>query len=159
MFSLGEDISMFTNQTIIIGTSPSYSSYLWNNLSIQNFIVVSGANEGFGVHNYWLTVYNNYGCSYTDTITVNISSVGIDNNSENELFTYFPNPVKNYLSVNCSKCNENEIIKIVNITGKTIYESTYKDLILNNNLINLSETANGMYFIMLNNNTYKVVKE
>lgn len=59
----------------------------------------------------------------------------------------YPNPVKNILSIDCEKCNDNLIVEIFDIFGKkykTIYFSS-----LTNMQINVSDLQNGTYIIRL----------
>lgn len=157
-FDLGNDISMQTTQTIIIGTSPSFSSYLWNTESTQNFVVISGATVGFGVHPYWLTVYNNYGCAYTDTIIVNITSVGISVLSKTENILIYPNPVQDNLFIKLPEnFSEPVFVTIYNEKGKELFKSDkhVADVIK----IDLTQYAKGVYFVAVESNNKKEISK
>ncbi|PIP53838.1 MAG: hypothetical protein COX07_08565 [Bacteroidetes bacterium CG23_combo_of_CG06-09_8_20_14_all_32_9] len=148
IFDLGQDLSINTLQTIIIGTSPSFSSYLWNTESTQNFIIVSGSVAGFGLHQYWLMVYNDSGCSFTDTILVNISSVGISEGTENGKISFYPNPAHDLLIVSVPQTVGNLFnITISNESGKKVYEINKHSFSGDEIKVDVSNFAKGIYFI------------
>lgn len=162
VFDLGNDISMLSTQTIIIGSSSSYSSYLWNTGSTQNFVVVSGESIGFGLHPYWLTVFNEFGCSYTDTIIVNVTSVGFSDVSGTENVLIYPNPVNDNLFVKLPENLSNPIsITIYNEIGDEMFKS--KKQIANEIKIDVSKYVKGVYFVIIECNNKqertKIIKE
>ena len=157
-FNLGSDINMQTTQTIIVGASSSFSSYLWNTGSIQNFIVISGDTVGFGVHNYWLTVFNDYGCTYTDTIVVNVTSVGISDISKTENILIYPNPVQDNLFVKLPEnFSEPVIVTIYNEKGKEMFKSDKH--IANEIKIDFMQYAKGIYFVAIESNNKKEINK
>lgn len=147
-FDLGNDLSISNTQTIIIGTTPSFSNYLWSTGSTQNFIVVNGQTAGFGVHNYSLTVYNNSGCSYTDSVSVNITNLDISDNYETVMISVFPNPASEYVNVIIPDNYRMFIgVDITTENGKRILEVKKAEISGNEIIIDLSEFAKGIYFV------------
>ena len=71
---LGVDLTIDTNQSIILDAGYGFTSYLWNNSSINQTINVDGAFLPIGSYSYSVSVTNSYGCSAFDSINV---SVGI----------------------------------------------------------------------------------
>lgn len=156
VFDLGNDISMQTTQTIIVGASSSFSSYLWNTGSTQNFVVISGETVGFGVHPYWLTVFNEFGCTYTDTIIVNVTSVGIYDISVTENILIYPNPVNDKLFVKLPEnLSKPIVVTIYNETGDEMFKS--EKHIANEIKIDLSQYVKGVYFVAVDCNNKKEI--
>ncbi|MBI5540036.1 MAG: immunoglobulin domain-containing protein [Bacteroidia bacterium] len=153
-FDLGNDLSISNTQTIIIGTTPSFSNYLWSTGSTQNFIVVNGQTAGFGVHNYSLTVYNDSGCSYTDSVAVNITNLGICDNYETTICSVFPNPASEYVKLLIPDNYKKLVcIDITTENGKRISELKKADIAGNEIIIDLSEFARGIYFVNFKSET------
>jgi len=73
--------------------------------------------------------------------------------SKNNLLIY-PNPVKNILEIK-SLSNEyfNHKITIYNLSGQILIESKYQEV------IDISNLTQGIYFLKLGNNAYKFIKE
>ncbi len=74
-----------------------------------------------------------------------------EQNSINDFLVY-PNPANNYVIVDLKNRRENCLIKIIDITGKIIYETNTGE---NTHYINVSEFSNGLYFISINNQENK----
>ena len=72
-FSLGNDTSFCTG-SVTLSTLPAYvaGSYLWSTGSTDTSITVSATGS------YSLTVSKPYGCSFSDTINVNSTSIPVD---------------------------------------------------------------------------------
>ncbi len=71
----------------------------------------------------------------------------------------YPNPFKNYLIINNLTANKYEGIKIIDITGKTVFQNE-----ILSNLIDVSFLKSGLYFAVFtnanrNSNYIKIVKE
>ncbi|MDA9356915.1 T9SS type A sorting domain-containing protein [Flavobacteriaceae bacterium] len=78
-------------------------------------------------------------------------SLGFDSVS-NESFKLYPNPVEDYLNIDSS----NTVIKnidVFNILGKKIYSTNSSDR------LDMSSYNAGIYFVKVNNSTFKIVKK
>ena len=88
------------------------------------------------------------------TITPNLGIGNFDFNN----FNYFPNPVKNTLSIN--NTSTIDTIEITSLVGQTMFSKKVNDL---QTEINLSELANGVYFVKVTSSgqekTVKILKE
>ena len=72
---------------------------------------------------------------------------------QNKLVVY-PNPVKNELKI-MNGLKGNEKAQIVDVAGKTVYSSSS----ITNNSIDVSNLANGIYFLKIDNQVVKFVKK
>jgi len=78
-------------------------------------------------------------------------SLGFDSVS-NESFKLYPNPVENHLYIESS----DTVIKnidVFNIVGKKIYNTNSSDK------LDMSSYSAGIYFVKVNNSTFKIVKK
>jgi hypothetical protein len=78
-------------------------------------------------------------------------SLGLDSVS-NESFKLYPNPVEDHLYIQSSDTTIKNI-DIYNILGKRIYSSTSE------NRLDMSSYSAGIYFVKINNSTFKIVKK
>ncbi len=104
-------------------------------------------------------ITHNNGCVDSTNLSLNITSVGINNlNLENDLNVY-PNPTKNNITIT-NKTNlvgKNYIIE--NLVGQTVLSGK---LNLDETIVNLETLQSGMYFLSidgLNKQSIKVIKE
>lgn len=75
---------------------------------------------------------------------------------ENDEITVFPNPSNGIINVNFKQASE---IKIVNITGKVIYQENIKNNITKSKSIDMANFANGIYFVNIINGEKSTVKK
>jgi N-acetylneuraminic acid mutarotase len=63
--NLGNDTALCKNQTILLNTTINNATYLWSNgNTTNNYLADSNSNK------VWLTLTDNNGCSYTDTVNI-----------------------------------------------------------------------------------------
>ena len=86
------------------------------------------------------------------TVTIT-SGVGIEENMLNKI-TIIPNPSKGIFQIENVPDIENHSITVSEITGKTLIHNN----LINNNIIDLSAFANGLYFVRIDDKVFKVVK-
>ena len=80
-----------------------------------------------------------------------------NNDIHNSVFTIFPNPVSNSLTID-SNTDTITTISIIDISGKLLYSE--KDINALSKNINLSDYSDGIYFITINNQlTKKLIKK
>ncbi len=91
--NLGEDISITTNDTIILDAGSGFTSYEWNTGSLNQTIEIIGSELGHGSFSYYVTVTNEYECTDSDKIYVIVSfpqnTFEVRNFAEN----VYPNPI------------------------------------------------------------------
>jgi len=88
------------------------------------------------------------------------SSVGIDENDYEAVFSIHPNPAKDELFVNIPDLSDkNPEVKILNCLGKIIFSK--QDLSSTENLVTLdiSHLADGLYFVQIKNNNVNLIKK
>jgi len=145
---LGNDTSIFTNESIVIGTDDDFENYLWNTGAEDKTITVEG-NIGIDEHLFWLNV-NDEHCSNTDTIVITIKqTTGIENNFTSSEIRIFPNPAKDFIEINFSNnVTGNLIIEMRNSQGKLIWVKKYSKQISGlQDKIRLNNYAAGLYFL------------
>jgi hypothetical protein len=90
---------------------------------------------------------------YVDNLAFAGSVAGItENKNKSSDFTFYPNPAKDILNLNYTlKSNDNAIIKITDITGKTVKEYKPASSVIGSNTqnINVNDLSGGVYFISI----------
>ena len=92
------------------------------------------------------TVYYFDNISFGSPISLALDSVS------NESFKLYPNPVEDYLYIQSSDTTIKNI-DIYNMLGKRIYTSSSE------NRLDMSSYSAGIYFVKINNSTFKIVKK
>jgi len=81
-------------------------------------------------------------------------NLSVNNNENNNEFSYYPNPIDNYLNIN-NHSNYKSIV-IFDMNSKFIYES---DLIIGNNVLDISDLQSGIYSVLIGPKTFKILKK
>ncbi len=134
-------------------TATGATTYTWNTNSNSASIVVSPSITT----NYTVNGTNTNGCSNTKSITVTVNACTGINEAQlpNELSVY-PNPTKDNITV---VSNPNFIGKTYSITDQLGKLITNGKLTSDNTKISLSSFPNGLYFVKIEGQTFKIVKE
>ena len=81
-------------------------------------------------------------------------NLSVNNNENHNEFSYYPNPIDNYLNIN-NHSNYKSIV-IFDMNSKFIYES---DLIIGNNVFDISDLQSGIYSVLIGPKTFKILKK
>lgn len=139
-------------QNAILTASSSVSNYVWSNGQTGNSIVVSPS----VTTTYTVSVDNGF-CSKSTVFTQTVSAcTTIEELGLNYSVTVFPNPFTSQLSI-ISNNSEKLDTKVYNVLGELIYSEIKFDS--NNFIIETYNWKAGIYFISINNTTFKVLKQ
>ena len=137
-------------------------SYQWVYCN-NNYAIISGATEQFYApwsNGDYAVIVSNGIC--TDTSICNtISGVGFQEIINNDEIKVFPNPVKDFVSVDLFKIHDNIIIEILDVSGKQIIINNYKNT--KDIKLNISELRTGYYLLKIRTNDViyisRIIKE
>jgi hypothetical protein len=138
------DNTTTTNGLTLTANASGGATYDWIDCATSNSIIPAETNAAFtatenGDYAVVVTVGN---CSDTSDC-INVSTVGIEEQTSNINLSIHPNPVTNTLTIKNKELKINNI-SILNVSGgivKTINEST--------NIIDVSNLAKGIYFLQI----------
>lgn len=131
----------FDGVTLTSTVADAYQWYLNNNIiagatSISYVPLVNG--------DYTVQVSNALGCySFSDSISVNINSV--QNNLNNSIFSFSPNPVFDALQLTFSTNQQIDQVNVFNALGSKVYEQ--KRITSQTIIIDTKNFSEGMYVI------------
>ncbi len=156
--NIGKDTSIFTNQSVTIGTDEHFMSYQWNTGSIEPKITVDGS-IGLGEHEYWLKVTDDY-CSNTDTIIVNIEQItGLKQSFSDTEIKVYPNPAQEFIYIEFGNIlRSNLIIEMRNSAGMLVWHKVYKqNTSFIKDKISVNNYPKGVYFLNFMNENKNLV--
>jgi hypothetical protein len=142
-------------------TALGATNYTWSNNASGGTVTISPTSNI--TFNYIVTGSNSAGCTHTAEVSVkvNLCSSLAENNASLFGATIFPNPSTGVLTVHLESVPENVHIKIYNAIGALVKEQSLASV---DNLINIQDQQNGLYFIhVIHNNTTlynsKIIKQ
>ena len=125
------------------GTSPYF--YVWSTNPVQNLATATGLSAGV----YGVAVTDANGCTYSDSVSVGLGSVGLAYIDNKLLVNLYPNPVRNKLYIDLNA--ENDLrFEIYNIIGEQV-----KSMILgaNRNEVSTIGMRAGLYLYYISDDS------
>jgi hypothetical protein len=147
---ISEEISVIENDGVFEVTN-EYFSYQWLDCD-NDFAEISGANsssfapEADGNYAVMVTAEDNNVCPDTSACYI-FSTVGLPALRSQNVFSVFPNPVKDVLTIQ-SKTKDEFLLNILDITGKVVSSST---IFIQQQEISVEHLKDGIYIIQLFN--------
>lgn len=143
--NLGNDTMICKTQTLLLNAGVGYNSYMWNNGSTNQLVVVDST-VGIGPQLFHVKVFNDFGCYERDTIVVIINTcIGFDELANNLLLKVYPNPTNDRISIEtvlpCS-------IELLDQSGKCILKSE-KQTSVETKLLDISTFSDGVYYLKI----------
>jgi len=171
-----QTININSNAQFIVGSSDSSATYQWQTDLGFGFQNLSNAGQYSGVTTGTLTVFNvtmsnnnqNFrsivssgSCSDTSNVavlTVN-NNVGINETSQDKLFSVFPNPAQSVINVKADSKLIGSVYSIYDNTGRVVLSGK---LNAESTTIELGNLSGGIYMFSVGENmkqSFKVIKE
>ena len=162
--NIGNDTTVFQNDTLIIKADGEYAEYLWNTGDTDDNIMLT--NNSIGNFEYYVIVTDINECSNSDTITISVViSSSTTNLFENRKISVYPNPANNLLYIQADgDINSRLRVSIFNELGMLLHTIELENLLENeNHKIDISNLNSGVYLLRLNNSEsikiHKIIKE
>ena len=110
-----------------------------------------------GVGTVEIYVYQDGYYSQGDTLTWNISTtaVGINEYTDSDLISIYPNPVNNLVNIKLEKEYDSSTVRIIDIIGRKVMEVGISGLL---NTIDVSNLSKGNYFLIIENKEQLISK-
>ncbi len=147
--SNGNDGSAYVSPT---GGVPPYT-YNWSNG--ENTDTISNLNPA----DYAVTVTDELGCTFVDTVTVDFVNSTINLTTENDLFKLSPNPAKDEILITLKNWKPIALnIVISDVSGRVI-QKINKSIFDNSILLDLKEFPTGIYYLTLSDQEISVTEK
>jgi hypothetical protein len=156
--------SNIKNYYYAVGTTAGASNIVtWTSISAPiNSITISGLSL-VQSQKYYVSLQSENFATMRSTVSTSDGQVyynlttSVKDNTDNFEFTVFPNPNNGQFEINYS---QNSIykteVKVLDVLGKVVYQT---ELSQAHTTINLSNQAEGIYYIVMSNSTYQVTKK
>ncbi|MCP4180280.1 MAG: T9SS type A sorting domain-containing protein [bacterium] len=156
--NLGNDTTIFNNETLIIISNKTFNEYLWNDGSSNNTLLINGADFVPDVYSFSLKIKDDNGCSSADTINVTVEQYVLVYGDELNNILIYPNPFVNKLKVNILEL-EGVRAEIIDSNGRVIKTYAFDE---ETKEIDFPHYPAGIYYVRfeLNNKvkTFKIIK-
>jgi len=150
----GDQIIACPADTVVLKPNNTFinAEYYWSNGSTEPFINLATTGIGFSVRNVSLSITNQDGCTYLDSITVIFDFAACFGIEEYKTFPevkVFPNPTTGILYIQLEESEGFNSIQILNMQGTAIYESELSNTLHGKNIVNvdLSSFPKGVYIV------------
>jgi hypothetical protein len=150
----GPQIIACPTDTVLLKPNSSFTlaDYYWSNGATEPSILIGTTGIGFSIRTLKLTITNQDGCQYSDSITVVFDFAACFGIDEYESFPYvkiFPNPTTGQINVELEDGEGFSALQILNMQGTLVYQKELKSLLPGPNLItaDLSGFPRGVYLI------------
>jgi hypothetical protein len=155
----GNDVNVIPGDSVFIGQEISNLNCNWYNASGSLIASnISGIYVQPTSDTYYVVEQNLCGTITYDTVNVNVSGVGINENKFNSIKVY-PNPSTGNISFELSNSDVTELnIKVIDVTGKIVFDKTINS---GERMFNLGlDAPNGIYMLFINdpNTNQRIVK-
>lgn len=136
-FSLGADIT--TTSTPVTLTGPSGYSYGYQWMPVNSgYQTIQVSTSG----TYVLTVNNGYGCTYTDSIVVNILPMNVQQQASAVDVKLYPNPANEWVNVQSAETIRE--VRVYDVNGRVISAQTCNTLQAE---IDVTKFSEGIYIV------------
>ncbi|MBS0010780.1 MAG: beta-propeller fold lactonase family protein [Bacteroidales bacterium] len=145
IIDLGPDTTVCLKDTVILYSNISdveNYEYFWNDSSTVFYKTVLCSDYGIGEHLFILMVTNQFGCSSTDSIKINITEASSIKEGATSIANIYPNPSSGEITV---EPFDNYLISLYDCSGKIIF----KDQRIVDNTINIKYLPKGIYFLKI----------
>ncbi|MGB3467803.1 MAG: T9SS type A sorting domain-containing protein [Cyclobacteriaceae bacterium] len=139
---LGEDREIIDEEFTILDAGEGFASYLWNTEETTQSIRVETSGS------YSVTVENETGCEGTDEINVQFGTP-LSVRRVDKLFTYYPNPVKDFLTISQLSSSEVHDLHIYRLDGKVLYKKLKFQVTEDEITVDLSNLSIGMHLMII----------
>jgi len=146
---IGSD-SIISANPITLDAGPGFSDYSWSDGSNAQTLLVSGTGW------YSVTVTNEFGCTATDSVFVDITT-GIEENQE-AWFKIYPNPVVDLLMIEIAPVRpESFLVGLTSAEGAVLMSDIFECQSTTATKLDFSNIQPGVYFLIIQSDKYRKV--
>jgi hypothetical protein len=147
---LGQDLAMFSSQSIVLDAGPGYTSYLWTTGATTQTIVVDTSLFGIGTFNIGVTIMDSIGCTASDNVNISFISVGMEENETAVSVSLQPNPTDGKFEIHIQGVSSKIIhMEVMNLTGQVVYSQSLDHSPGKKHAFDLGLLPSGVYMVRI----------
>lgn len=161
----GANSAITQNQQVILGGSPTAQfgfppyQYNWSPATGLNDPTWSNPFAAPGdTTTYSVEVTDANGCTQSDQVTVNVTSIGIDELSVQSELSIFPNPNTGKLTIDFHQLKGKAKVSIVDISGKHIIEKHIDLNVSSVCFFDLKDYPSGQYLLSVSGDSFTITR-
>jgi hypothetical protein len=145
VFSLGEDLEMCNDFNLML-TGPDASAYAWSTGGQQQSVIISNDDFEIGVYEISLEVTNEFGCVYSDAMSLEVMECVNVQEQESNALSIYPIPASNELQIQNLPDNSERVV-ITDMMGNVVMNEqvNYEERMF----LDVSNLAVGHYVISI----------
>jgi hypothetical protein len=150
----GTDVAILAGETVQLSGTGGVSCSWTPGVSLDDPLLCNPTAGPTVTTEYFLTITDANGCQATDSVTVFISTLGINENGLEDQVTVFPNPSKGDITIDLGsiELGNNDKIELIDAQGKLV--TVFNELDSQKITIKKSTLGNGIYTLKFDvNNT------
>jgi PKD repeat protein len=141
-------------ETVTLNASAGGISYTWFEGNVTYGNTQSVTTSPSVTTTFIVNAVDANGCEASDQITINVNNVGISENELGKYISIYPNPTTDIINISFSfESAKNLKIELFDINSKVINYKTFKDIKSDQYQVDLSNLAEGVYFVKINDGT------
>ncbi|MEW5846490.1 MAG: T9SS type A sorting domain-containing protein, partial [Bacteroidota bacterium] len=156
-----DTIRIDTTQQYTLDAGAGFSSYLWNDLTTNQTLLVDGYVFGEGIFKFWVTVTNEFGCSASDTSVVKI---GLPNSLPTDKLysiSVYPNPTTGNFNIKIVGFDPGKYtLEFYNAIGNKVRT---KEIAIDDSETDITDNVErlpkGLYYIRFGNSKKYLIKK
>ena len=139
---LGGDKVIGNNETILLDAGPGFSSYLWSDNSMDEFLETSHPGT------YSILVTDEFGCQSIEAVELrSVNETDADNSSNQETLLMYPNPANENVFLNFSNPDKEMVsIDVYTLLGSRVPDKHIETKSSSEDL-NIHDLSSGIYLI------------
>jgi len=156
-----DTIRIDTTQQHTLDAGAGFSSYLWNDSSTQQTLLVDGYTFGEGVFKFWVLVTNEFGCSASDTAVVKIALPNSLPTSKMYSISIYPNPTSGNFNIKITGFEPGRYsLEFYNTIGNKIKT---REITVENSETdvtdNIERLPKGLYYVKFGNSKKYIIRK
>ncbi|MEY1638461.1 T9SS type A sorting domain-containing protein [Tenuifilum osseticum] len=156
-----DTIRIDTTQQYTLDAGTGLSSYLWNNSTTEQTLLVDGQTYGEGIFKFWVTVTNEFGCAATDTAVIKIALPNSLPTDKMYSISIYPNPTTGNFSIKITGFEPGRYkLEFYNAIGNKVRS---RDITIENTETditdNMERLPKGLYYIRFGNSKKYLIRK
>ena len=146
IIKLGNDTTLYHNQSITLDAGGVYDSYLWSTNETSRSIEVNTNDIGLDNPTLFWVQADLQGCEGHDSISITFThNISIQENNVDLHLVVYPNPTSEFIYIESDRIVQDMSITLTDLNGKILLSEPFRGK--NQHRIDMRELAKGIYYL------------